>query len=71
MSIIKDKDNKFNFELTNEHFIAWQVQRDEVTIEEATKENKHKGNGQFWVRMNSQEVDELEAFTKKLFNKLN
>lgn len=71
MAIIKDEDSKFNFELTNKHFIAWLVQRDEMTIEEATKENKHKGNGQFFVRMNSQDVDELESFTKKLFNSLN
>ena len=39
-----------------------------MTIEEATKENKHKGNGQFFVRMNSQDVDELESFTKKQFD---
>ena len=71
MAIIKDENNKFNFELTDDHFIAWQVKKDGVTIEEATKENERKGDGQFWVRMDSQDVEELEAFTKKIFGKLN
>ena len=71
MAIIKDENNKFNFELTGDHFIAWQVKRDGVTIEEATKENERKGDGQFWVRMDGQDVEELEAFTKKIFGRLN
>jgi hypothetical protein len=71
MAIIKDENNKFNFELTDDHFIAWQVRRDGVTIEEATKVNERKGNKQFWVRMDGQDVEELEAFTKKIFGRLN
>jgi hypothetical protein len=71
MAIIKDENNKFNFELTDDHFIAWQVRRDGVTIEEATKVNERKGDKQFWVRMDGQGVEELEAFTKKIFGRLN
>jgi|TARA_R100000149_G_C5804332_1_gene90289 hypothetical protein len=71
MAIIKDENNKFNFELTDDHFIAWQVRRDGVTIEEATKVNERKGDKQFWVRMDGQDVEELEAFTKKIFGRLN
>ena len=71
MSIIKDENNKFNFQLTDDHFIAWMVREDKISIEEATKEKERKGDGQFWVRLNGQDVEELEAFTKKIFNKLN
>ena len=71
MSIIKDENSKFNFQLTDDHFIAWIVREDNISIIEATKENERKGDGEFWVRMGGQDVEELEAFTKKIFNKLN
>ena len=71
MAIIKDEDSKFTFELTDEHFIAHLVKRNECSIEDATVQNKEKGSNEFWVRMSDQDVDELNAFTLKLFNKLN
>ena len=71
MAIIKDKDSKFNFELTDEHFIAHIVKSNECSIEDATIQNKEKGSNEFWVRMSDQDVDELNALTLKLFNKLN
>ena len=71
MSIIKDEDSKFTFELTGEHFIAHLVRKSEYSIEDATVENERKGSNEFWIKMSDEDVDELNGFTLKLFNKLN
>ena len=71
MSIIKDEDSKFTFELTDEHFIAHLVKKSEYSIEDATVENERKGSNEFWIKMSDEDVDELNGFTLKLFNKLN
>lgn len=71
MSIIKDEDSKFTFELTDEHFIAHLVSKSEYSIEDATVENERKGSNEFWIKMSDEDVDELNGFTLKLFNKLN
>jgi hypothetical protein len=71
MSIIKDEDSKFTFELTDEHFIAHLVRKSEYSIEDATVENERKGSNEFWIKMSDEDVDELNGFTLKLFNKLN
>ena len=70
MSIIKDEDSKFTFELTNKHFIAHLVKKNKCSIEDATVENERKGSNEFWIKMSDEDVDELNGFTLKLFNKL-
>ena len=71
MSIIKDEASKFTFELTDEHFIAHLVSKSKYNIEDATIQNEKKGSNEFWVRMSNEDVDILNGFTLKLFNKLN
>tara|TARA_R110000764_G_scaffold16566_1_gene46279 strand:+ start:355 stop:570 length:216 start_codon:yes stop_codon:yes gene_type:complete len=71
MSIIKDEDSKFTFKLTDEHFIAHLVNKSKCSIEDATIENEKKGSNEFWIRMSDEDVDILNGFTLKLFNKLN
>jgi len=71
MSIIKDEDSKFTFKLTDEHFIAHLVSKNKCSIEDATIENERKGSNEFWIRMSEEDVDILNGFTLKLFNKLN
>jgi len=34
-------------------------------------ENERKGSNEFWIKMSDEDVDELNGFTLKLFNKLN